>query len=349
MQSGTMSVKRLLKFLVSVVVIVGNMAALAPPANAADSATLTEKELVGQAEYVAQSFGIIGMNMSDLPDTSVDPNVLWNLAQDATTRLVQPDSLTKSATPANSSSCNSTDRFIHAQATATANKLHDSDAKSLNAETVYMYLSHYVDVPTSYRKTTCAANDEEPYYANWITNDDRNVYDSFLRVSNYSDAPRAVSSAISGIDDALKAGDTVTGVYKSLADYDVAGSLYNALSTGSLANSTMQANVLNDIRVSLRDVAGDTNLENEDAHDVVDRLVDRLSAKTYYNQSTALNVACVALSFLASGGTLLGIGLGVLQLNLLFDSGIAQTSAVAAMTASLSGRTSGRLMRAWGA
>ena len=44
-----------------------------------------------------------------------------------------------------------------------------------------MYLSHYVDIPPAYLGG-CKKNDESPYYANWITNDDRDVYDSFLRV-----------------------------------------------------------------------------------------------------------------------------------------------------------------------
>ena len=347
MRGGAPMAWRLIRRLMSMSVIASVLGVLVLPANAAESPALTEEELVAQAEYVAQSFAIIGMGMSDLPEVDVDSDLLWNLAQDATARLGQEGSPAKDSALADSYPCNSTDRFIHARTVAAANKLRDSDAKSIDAETVYMYLSHYVDVPSSYRKLACEANDEEPYYANWITNDDRNVYDSFLRVSDYSDAPRAVSSAISGIDGALEAGDTVTGVYKRLADNDVAGSLYNALSTGSLVSDTLQASVLNDIRVSLSDIAGDANLENEDAHDVVDRLVDRLSAKTYYNRSTALNVVCVTLSFLASGGSLLEIGLGVLQLNLLFDSGIAQTAAVAAMISSLSGRTSGRLMRAW--
>ena len=47
-----------------------------------------------------------------------------------------------------------------------------------------MYLSHYVDIPPEFMGETCDANDEEPYYANWITNDDRDTYESFIRVIN---------------------------------------------------------------------------------------------------------------------------------------------------------------------
>ena len=121
------------------------------------------------------------------------------------------------------------------------------------------------------------------------------------------------------------------------------------LSAGSLADSTLHASVLEDIRVSIRDIAGDTNLENEDAHEVVDRLINRLSAKTYHDWFTAADTVCVALAFLASGGSMLDVGIAVVQLGALFGAGLAQTAAVSGMIASLSGRTSGRLMRAWGA
>lgn len=164
-----------------------------------------------------------------------------------------------------------------------------------------------------------------------------------------ANAPRAVSSAISGIAGAVGAEGTGVDFYKSITERNVIGAFHDCLSVGSLADSTLHASVLKDIRVSMRDIAGDTNLENEDAHEVVDRLINRLSAKTYYDWRAAADSVCVALAFLASSGSMLDIGIAVVQLGALFGAGVAQTAAVSGMIASLSGRTSGRLMRAWGA
>lgn len=344
--SGIRSAARLV---VAVLAVVCGTVATSLPANAAGTTGLSEEGLVGQATYLAKAFDIIGAGMSDLPDGNLDQNVLWNLAADAAARVGTDAGTRNVARSAATAQCDDTNRFLHARQTAAANMDGDANAKGLEAETVYMFLSHYVDVPASYRSGPCAANDEEPYYANWITNDDRNVYDSFLRVSGYADAPRAVSSAISGIAGAVGAEGTGVDFYKSITEKNVIGAFYDLLSAGSLADSTLHASVLEDIRVSIRDIAGDTNLENEDAHEVVDRLINRLSAKTYHDWFTAADTVCVALAFLASGGSMLDVGIAVVQLGALFGAGLAQTAAVSGMIASLSGRTSGRLMRAWGA
>ena len=75
--------------------------------------------------------------------------------------------------------CSTEDQFIHAKIVALENMERDPNAKSYGEEFVYMYLSHYVDIPAEYLGS-CSKNDEEPYLANWITNDDRKAYDIFL-------------------------------------------------------------------------------------------------------------------------------------------------------------------------
>lgn len=76
--------------------------------------------------------------------------------------------------------CSFDDQLIHAKKSALINMERDPNAKDLSEEFVYMYLSHYVDIPPEYLGS-CNENDEEPYLANWITNEDRSTYRNFLQ------------------------------------------------------------------------------------------------------------------------------------------------------------------------
>ena len=78
--------------------------------------------------------------------------------------------------------------------------LHDKNAKDFGSEFLYMYISHYLDIPAEYQGS-CSENDEEPYYANWITNDDRDVYVSFLNTIHAIEIVEKIRNAISDVKD----------------------------------------------------------------------------------------------------------------------------------------------------
>ena len=78
--------------------------------------------------------------------------------------------------------------------------LRDPDAKSFGEEFVYMYLSHYLDIPPDYLGS-CSQNDEEPYLANWITIEDRATYDNFLNVIHKIEILEKFKSMFSEITD----------------------------------------------------------------------------------------------------------------------------------------------------
>lgn len=94
--------------------------------------------------------------------------------------------------------CSDEDKLIHAKVAAVENMLRDPNAKDFGSEFLYMYISHYLDIPAQYQGS-CSENDEEPYYANWITNDDRDVYVSFLNTIHAIEIVEKIRNAMSDI------------------------------------------------------------------------------------------------------------------------------------------------------
>ena len=105
--------------------------------------------------------------------------------------------------------CSDENKLIHAKVAAVENMLRDENAKDFGSEFIYMYISHYFDIPAEYQGS-CSANDEEPYYANWITNDDRDVYVSFLNAIHAVETVERIRNAISDIKDFV--GDVSDGI-----------------------------------------------------------------------------------------------------------------------------------------
>ena len=96
--------------------------------------------------------------------------------------------------------CSDEDKLVHAKVAAVENMLRDENAKDFGSEFLYMYISHYLDIPAEYQGS-CSKNDEEPYYANWITNDDRDVYVSFLNTIHAIETVEKIRNAISDVKD----------------------------------------------------------------------------------------------------------------------------------------------------
>ena len=94
--------------------------------------------------------------------------------------------------------CSDENKLVHAKVAAAENMLRDPNAKDFGSEFLYMYISHYLDIPAQYQGS-CSENDEEPYYANWITNDDRDVYVSFLNAIHAIETVEKIRNAISDI------------------------------------------------------------------------------------------------------------------------------------------------------
>ncbi len=93
--------------------------------------------------------------------------------------------------------------LTYAATIAQVNSARDRAARDIGSETAYMYLSHYVDVwidPTAV--ATDALSNHDEYYAGWTGDDDRRVYDSFLRLNRHlrlGEDLRAVGFALTGL------------------------------------------------------------------------------------------------------------------------------------------------------
>ncbi len=91
----------------------------------------------------------------------------------------------------------SSDRWVYATQMAIQNRKHDPTVTDLTKETMYMYMSHYIDIPTGIITEgidKSISNDQ--YFSAWITKDDREVYDRFISDIKISDKIYAVSDAI---------------------------------------------------------------------------------------------------------------------------------------------------------
>lgn len=72
------------------------------------------------------------------------------------------------------------DKWIYASKIAAINKNRDPNFTGLGYETVYMYLSHFVDIKTGILDRVNPYYSDNVYYSAWIVNDDRKTYDTFL-------------------------------------------------------------------------------------------------------------------------------------------------------------------------
>jgi hypothetical protein len=75
--------------------------------------------------------------------------------------------------------------LAHAYAVAEVNSARDRNARDIGTETVYMYLAHYVDLPQDPTQYPVDYNSYANRYAAWITQDDRRVFDQYLRYDRH--------------------------------------------------------------------------------------------------------------------------------------------------------------------
>ncbi|MBP2623165.1 hypothetical protein [Streptococcus oricebi] len=77
--------------------------------------------------------------------------------------------------------------WAYAWEMASLNQKRDYNAKDLIQETKYMFMSHYVDIKTGPSFIVDKSISDDVYFSAWITNDDRNTYDTYLKHTRNSD------------------------------------------------------------------------------------------------------------------------------------------------------------------
>ncbi len=122
-------------------------------------------------------------------------------------------------------------RLCYAREIAEINKKRDSKAKDIDSETVYMYISHYLDIPGG----PLPLDKPVDFYSNdglfsaWITDSDRSVYENYLSFELKNKAKEASAAfetyaqlaykeqSLAGL---IEYEESLVGMKLAMADYD---------------------------------------------------------------------------------------------------------------------------------
>ncbi|MDO4667404.1 MAG: hypothetical protein Q4A90_06160 [Streptococcus sp.] len=113
------------------------------------------------------------------------------------------------------------DKWEYASQMAQQNMQRDNNAKDINKETIYMYLSHYIDIKAGILDTVNPDISNDGYFSAWIVNDDRQAYDQYL-------------------SKALPAEKVTTGVKMIMSVIEVNGISKKPEKIATINNSTLQ-------------------------------------------------------------------------------------------------------------
>lgn len=247
--------------------------------------------------------------------------------------------------------CDSKEQLTHAKESALINNERDPNNRGLSREIVYMYLSHYVDIPPEYIGETCDANDEEPYYANWITNDDRDAYENFIRVIN---GVKAVEEFMNLLDSAKSLKEKLEDYQKEIIEKgffpfvkDKLKKHFQKFLDGTSPISGKNATEY--YQEKFEEISEHFNYidENTPEDEVIEQIQVRLGKD--FVDSDLLD--CVSDAFTASLETAIGsanpitAAFTIAKLPLMFMNTLAPKAAVVGMLYNLSGRLAGRVLR----
>ena len=92
-------------------------------------------------------------------------------------------------------------RYDYAKKMAEKNKKTDSNATELEKEIIYMYMSHFIDIPTGILSEVDPSISEEGYFSLYITNDDRAAYELYFQKQGDKRNIRDMCTGIKSIQD----------------------------------------------------------------------------------------------------------------------------------------------------
>lgn len=304
----------------------------AAPASATDPAlTATGAQAVSESGHIVDFYKTLGVGASNIPAASdAQTATLSGVVNLVATTASTPSLPTLSTPPTD---CANTGALVsYSQQVAQANDAIDPNATALGQETVYMYLSHFFDLPS-----ICA--DNTAYYPDWIVNDDRSVYNSYLATSNNTQLATTIPQMILNADTLLS--DPTAPVSKLLA-------------------STPGARLAGGVDVVNRAAAGQSLIsefqtvttllnQNNTPETIVSQMRSDLSS-TWSDADTvnAIIGTIAALMMPTVGGALFALGSIVVGFELTGVNTIMQTAAFNSMQASTSGRAAERMMRSYG-
>ena len=243
--------------------------------------------------------------------------------------------------------CSDEDKLVHAKVTAAKNMLIDPNAKDFGSEFIYMYISHYLDIPAQYLGS-CSENDERRYYANWITNDDRDVYVSFLNAMHAIETVEKIRNAISNIKDFVEDGldDIQESYFISHSIDKLKDNIGDFLKDQAfeLLSGKTPKEIIQERMGELAELFDTTELPEEDIIKQVQESLGRdvlskdLAESLYDSLDAIVDISIGNIGLFSAVTTMINAPL------LIFTS-LAPKAALTGMLYSLSGRLAGRLER----
>lgn len=154
------------------------------------------KAVMAQIMDINKELHKIGLNIEDLRRIPIkDPSFYEELKRllneenaesnpqfAETLNVVTSDTNSSSSegNTASEESINTAEMWGYAYEMAILNKNRDSNAKDLVNEAKYMYMSHYIDIRTGPIYQVDKSKSEGSYLSAWITNDDRQAYNTYI-------------------------------------------------------------------------------------------------------------------------------------------------------------------------
>lgn len=304
---------------------------VATPASATEPVLTAEgAQAVSESGHIVDFYTALGVGASDIPTATAAQDSTLSSVIDLTAAAGSTPALpTRSAPPTD---CSNTGALVsYSQQVAEANDAIDPNATTLGAETVYMYLSHFFDLPT-------VCGDNTAVYPDWIVNDDRSVYDSYLAASNHVELATTIPQMILDANTVSAPGTTLSKVFVSGPGAVLAAGLdgVNRFDAGQSVIDEMQT------------VMTLLNANNSPETIVSQMQADLSSTWTDADTVNAVISTAAALMSPSIGGALFGLGSVVIGFELTGVNTIMQRAAFNSMRLSTSGRAAERMMRSYG-
>ena len=223
---------------------------------------------LSSANSIGNIFKMLNLTMENIP--KISPTIIGKV-KNFIEKIIS--SLPENKKEENSARTDQ-EKLIHAKVSALINMQRDTNAKNFGDEFVYMYLSHYVDIPYEYLGTTCSENDGEPYLANWITNEDRITYQNFLSTIHCTEILekcRKVFSDLTGIIDKFEAFE------EAFYEKNYAGLVENIIEdlVGNGKIDETPVKIVGETTEHIIDLLGSTNLSEEEIIKEVEESIGR--------------------------------------------------------------------------
>ena len=285
-------------------------------------------EVIEGSVDLAQALTEFGITESDL--VTIGPSEEGFFEEVAAIALAgesEPEASSNSAI-----ACSLGERTTYAAQIAATNLARDARARTLAEETMYMYLSHYVDMSPSHYGSTCSHHSESSRYAAWITNDDRNAYNSFLSIVNLTDKVTAFSDAI-GTASLLSGAPALPKHLGNAAD-----NVRTVLEGTDYGLTAISAVELGDRLLESHRSGASATQAIADLHDSFSPDVPREYAEAGVGIATALYAKSTVTA-------LSRVGFKMLPVAVMIGTSIANSAALTGLIYSSNSRISGRMMR----